>query len=252
VKVELWAYTTLAPAALDRLTKSSPQVADPDHLGEAAGRACYLSWNRPHAKTATNDGYMANILTQGHESVLEHASVSFYVTGVSRSLSHELVRHRHLSFSQQSQRYVDETGAGVVVPPAMRGTWEGFGTEADRVTRAFDDAADASHSAYVTLVDALVELTMAEGVSPRDARKRAREAARSVLLNATVTSFVVTGNLRAWRDVLRKRHHVAADAEIQGFAREVLRQLREIAPASVQDIQDEPYGSDQGKDGPTA
>jgi thymidylate synthase (FAD) len=73
-------------------------------------------------------------------------------------------------------------------------------------------------------------------------RKQAREAARCVLPNAAPVDMVVTGNLRAWRDVLGKRHHVAADAEIQEFAKRVLAKLRSIAPNSVQDIPDEPYG----------
>src|SRR5262249_31490582 len=77
-------------------------------LAEFAGRACYQSWNKPNPATATNQGYLRHILDVGHLSVLEHGVVTMYLTGVSRSLTHELIRHRHFSYSQLSQRYVPE------------------------------------------------------------------------------------------------------------------------------------------------
>ena len=78
-------------------------------LVEFAGRACYQSWSKPNPKTATNAAYLRHIIDVGHFSVLEHASVSFYITGISRSATHELIRHRHFSYSQLSQRYVRST-----------------------------------------------------------------------------------------------------------------------------------------------
>ena len=83
-------------------------------LAEFAGRACYQSWHKPNPATATNAGYLAHILEVGHLSVLEHGTATFYLTGVSRSFTHELVRHRHFSYSQLSQRYV---------PGARRRRW---------------------------------------------------------------------------------------------------------------------------------
>ena len=83
-------------------------------LVEFAGRACYQSWSKPNPRTATNASYISHIVEVGHFSVLEHASVSFYITGVSRSCTHELIRHRHFSYSQLSQRYVPEDDARVV------------------------------------------------------------------------------------------------------------------------------------------
>ena len=88
-------------------------------LLEFAGRACYQSWSKPNPKTATNAGYLQHIIDVGHFSVLEHASVSFYITGISRSCTHELIRHRHFSYSQLSQRYVPENESQIVVPPGM-------------------------------------------------------------------------------------------------------------------------------------
>lgn len=195
-----------------------------DMLSEFAGRSCYQSWKKPNPETATNTGYMKNIISQGHFSVLEHGSVTFYVEGVSRALTHELIRHRHLSYSELSQRFVNIEDAEIVTPPALSD-----GSSDHRLASVEDEA----KYQYMKIVDALVS----DGVN----RKQAREAARAVMPSMIETKIVVTGNLRAWRDVLQKRHSVHADAEIQQFAAEVLKHLREIAPASVQDIPDEPY-----------
>lgn len=198
---------------------------DSDTLSEFAGRACYQSFNRPNVATRANDDYLAHILQVGHESVLEHASATFYVTGVSRSLTHELVRHRHLSFSQLSQRYVDESNVDSVLPP-----------DADEYERKMvEQHTDRARLAYQVLVNGALE----RGLT----RKEARQMARAVLPNATETRIVVTGNMRAWRDVIKKRYHVAADAEIREFAKIVLNQLRFVAPNVFQDMPEEPFGS---------
>src|SRR3954469_20972457 len=117
-QVQLIGYTQFqAPPGVPWSTDAEGGQA----LAEAAGRACYQSWAKPNPATATNAGYLANILQQQHESVVEHASVSFYVTGVSRSLLAELSRHRHISLSVVSQRYVDESNADMVIPPVLDG-----------------------------------------------------------------------------------------------------------------------------------
>lgn len=200
---------------------------DADELAEFAGRACYQSWNRPNPKTATNAGYLANILAQGHESVLEHASVTFYVEGVSRSLTHELVRHRHLSYSELSQRFVNMEEAQTVDPPAfdIRDNYEAAGVLYE------------AQAVYKSIADSLID----RGYT----RKQAREAARAVMPNATETKIVVSGNHRAFRDVLKKRWHVAADAEIRQLAGEFLKHLRIIAPNIYQDVPTEPFGSEK-------
>lgn len=196
-------------------------------LAEFGGRLCYKSWSKPRPETATNAGYLAHIIAQGHESVLEHATATFFVTGVSRSLLTELTRHRHLSFSVVSQRYVDESNAAMVLPPAVT---DHFGAKA-----GLSSVAASARSVY----EAMVQVLTGEGME----RKQAREAARAVLPNMTETQFVVTGNLRAWRDVLRRRWHVAADAEIRRFAGLTLAALRDLAPNVFQDFPAEPYGT---------
>lgn len=203
---------------------------DADELAEAAGRLCYLSWDRPNPKTSHNRDYIANILKQQHESVLEHASATFYLGGVSRSFTHELIRHRHLSFSQASQRYVDSSAEvgelAYVVPPAV---FDEDGQWAEEYPE-FDEAFQATQIAYIRLAHNL----RASGLS----KKQALEAARAVLPNFTPTQILVSGNMRAWRDVLQKRLSSGADAEFQLVAKEILKELLKIAPNSFQDLKE--------------
>src|SRR6478735_2906535 len=115
-QVRLIAWTQFQPPAdVDWSTDADGGQA----LAEFAGRACYQSWSKPNPATATNAGYLAHILEVGHLSVFEHGTVSFYFTGVSRSCTHELIRHRHFSYSQLSQRYVPERDAAMVEPRAI-------------------------------------------------------------------------------------------------------------------------------------
>lgn len=190
-----------------------------DWLAELSGRACYSSWSRPNPETAANKAYLANIIARGHLSVLEHASATFYVEGVSRSLLAELTRHRHLSFSVLSQRFVDSVNAGVVLPPALDGT---------------DTGTNVGH--FVSIAIEFYENITNELLASGLGRKQAREAARAVLPNCIETKIVLTGNHRAFREMLAKRTSPSADAEFQEFARELLRQLKEIAPNTYQDM----------------
>ena len=232
MKVDVLASTALYDVVLHDAYKYEPyngtaeSVLAADALAEAAGRICYKSFNRPNPRTARNADYLANILAQQHFSVLEHASVTFLVRDVSRALLTELTRHRHLSFSVVSQRYVDYANTEPVIPPAVRGT-------------PIESDMRATYAEALRDYQEFVEVLMEDGVP----RKKAREAARGVLPNSAPVDMVVTGNLRAWRDVLGKRWHVAADAEVQEFAGMVLGHLRDVAPNSAQDIPTEPYGS---------
>lgn len=195
-----------------------------DELPEIAGRVCYQSWGRPNPKTSSNKAYLANIIAQQHFSVLEHSSVTFWISGVSRSLTHELVRHRHLSFSQVSQRYVDESPEStqdLVMHPQFAGDhdWD------LPISRTVLEAR--------RLYREIVKDLTAKGVD----RKTARGAARSVLPNAVATELIVTGNMRTWRELLVKRLSPGADAEIRELAQLILVHLKEIAPNTFQDFE---------------
>jgi thymidylate synthase (FAD) len=190
-------------------------------LAEFAGRACYQSWHKPNPATATNAGYLAHILEVGHFSVLEHGSATFYITGVSRSFTHELIRHRHFSYSQLSQRYVPERDAAMVEPAVI--------AEDPELHKKFVEATEASLRAYNELLEGL-ERRFADVANPTLRRKQARQAARAVLPNATETRIVVTGNYRAWRHFIALRATEHADVEIREIAVECLRQLKRVAP----------------------
>ncbi|MEV8436542.1 FAD-dependent thymidylate synthase [Actinosynnema sp. NPDC051121] len=189
-------------------------------LAEFAGRACYQSWTKPNPATATNAGYIKHIIEVGHLSVLEHGSVSFYLTGISRSLTHELIRHRHFSYSQLSQRYVPERNAAMVEPDVIAGDPE--------LHEKFLAAAQASVDAYNELLKGLEE-KFSDVPSATLRRKQARQAARAILPNATETRIVVTGNYRAWRHFIAMRATEHADVEIRALAVECLRQLQKAA-----------------------
>ncbi len=190
-------------------------------LAEFAGRACYQSWSKPNPATATNAGYLAHILEVGHLSVLEHGTVTFYFTGVSRSFTHELIRHRHFSYSQLSQRYVPERHAAMVEPEVI--------AQDPELHKKFVEATEAGVRAYTELLEGL-EQRFADAPSATLRRKQARQAARSVLPNATETRIVVTGNYRAWRHFIAMRATEHADVEIRELAVECLRQLQKVAP----------------------
>lgn len=197
-------------------------------LAEFAGRACYQSWSKPNPRTATNAGYLRHILEVGHLSVLEHGSVSFYLTGVSRSLTHELVRHRHFSFSQLSQRFVASSDASVVEP-------EIIATDPE-LHAAFVAATESAAHAYAELLTGL-EDRFAGSAQATLRRKQARQAARSVLPNAVETRIVVTGNYRAWRHLIAMRGSEHADVEIRALAIAFLRELQRIAPNVFADFE---------------
>jgi thymidylate synthase (FAD) len=196
-------------------------------LAEFAGRACYQSWSKPNPSTATNAGYLRHILEVGHLSVLEHGTVTFYFTGVSRSFTHELIRHRHFSYSQLSQRYVPEREAKMVEPDVI--------ADDPDLHKRFVEASEAAVAAYNDLLQGL-EAKFADIPNATLRRKQARQAARAVLPNATETRIVVTGNYRAWRHFIAMRASEHADVEIRELAVECLRQLQGVAPNVFDDF----------------
>lgn len=206
-----------------------------EKLVEVAGRVCYMSFARP--RPGGNQAYIHHILEVGHGSVLEHAVFSLLITGVSRSLTHELVRHRAgFGYSQLSQRFVDESDCNFVEPQVI--------AEDPALHKLWVDAVMSAQESYKKLSDGLAA-KMADIEDKTLRRKRAREAARSVLPNATETKIFVTGNARALRHFLEMRGSEHADAEIRRLAVAVLRVLQEASPNLFGDyvLADQPDGS---------
>jgi thymidylate synthase (FAD) len=202
---------------------------------EFAGRACYQSFHNPAKRT--NAQYIGNMLDHGHLSVIEHAVASFYVTGISRSLTHELIRHRHFSYSQVSQRYVSEENSNMIEPEVI--------AEDPELHARFVRAVEQSQQAYNDLYASLQKKH--EHVEDKTLRRKmSRQAARSVMPNATETKMVLTGNFRAFRHFFRMRATEHADVEIRAMAVDLLKILQREAPAVFGDyvIESLPDGSE--------
>lgn len=180
---------------------------DPELLLEYAGRACYRSKARGQAAK-----FLQARIREGHESIIEHASVTFEITGISRACSHQLVRHRIASYSQESQRYVDMSAPEFVVPPSVADNPEAL--------EVWDEFMGQVATAYHRLREMGVR----------------KEDARFVLPNAAATRIIVTMNFRSLRHFFTVRCEKAAQWEIRALALEMLRQVHNLAPAAFVDL----------------
>ncbi len=177
---------------------------------EEAGRTCYLSFDRKGQNTA--GPFIKRLIMAGHTSVLEHASATFRISGVSRAMTHQLVRHRLASFSQQSQRYVNENNFGYVIPPGVE--------KNQTAAKIFRKTMKDTGNAYRALLDAGVK----------------REDARFVLPNACVSEIVMSANFREWRHIFELRLSPRAQWEIRKVCMECLKQLKLKAPTVFGDF----------------
>lgn len=218
-QVKLIAHTMIDADAISELMEIQPESTDAETLITFAGRSCYESWHRPTEKTRKDADYIdSTIFEKNHSSILEHATATLHITGMSRACLLELERHRMLSFSVRSQRFVDESGANIVLPPIYRNAQPE--TALHRAAELLEGIAQDLDSHYEGLV--------LEAEEDNYKRKQAREAARAILPNMTETKVIVTANLRAWLEVIERRTAPDADAEIQevmGMAREALHPL---------------------------
>jgi thymidylate synthase (FAD) len=196
-------------------------------LPEIAGRLCYMSFARP--RPGGNTAYLGHIKEVRHGSVLEHAVWNFIITGVSRSFTHELVRHRAgFGYSQLSQRYVDESVADFVEPDCI--------AENPELHEVWRQAVAHAQDAYVKLVEGLQQ-KFANVQDKTLRRKLARQAARSVLPNATETKIFVTANARALRHFVELRCNEHAETEIRVVAGKILEILKCEAPSIFGDYE---------------
>lgn len=177
---------------------------------EECGRICYKSENKIDDGTA--EKFVGNIIKRGHESVLEHISFSVrFVTD--RAVTHELVRHRLASFSQESQRYVAYDGDMEFI----RQVDMNMVSEA-----AWQDCMEVSEAAYIAL---------------RKNVKLSPQLARSVLPNSTKTEIIVTANLREWRHILKLRTSKAAHPQMRALMIPLLNKLKKLIPIVFDDIE---------------
>lgn len=218
-------------------------VLDPNWLNpteavlKLAGQICYASFGPKGRTRNTAEGcekYLTGIKSQKHGSVLEHANITFLIYGVSRSLTHELVRHRAgCAFSQLSQRYVDDR----VVRFVMRPEYQGSAEEEEEFFRNAEQAA----AAYKRRRELRLKTKEADpdfqALPPTDRRKAVNQSARACLPNETETSLVMTANIRAWRHILEMRGSEHAEPEIRILANRLLACLTVVAPVSFSDFE---------------
>lgn len=180
-----------------------------DLMPELGGRICYMSYEKP--RPGGNKAYLANILAINHGSVLEHTTFNFIVSDVSRSLTHELVRHRvGVAYSQLSQRYVEHDGVFVMPWEIQQLREQDQVNWINLMIKIYDE--------YGTLVQVLEDALDDTGLNRTERRKSARQAARSVLPSATATKLLFTVNARELRHIFNLRGSVHADKEIRMLA----------------------------------
>lgn len=182
-----------------------------EKLIETAGRTAYLSFSRQGKDT--EKAFIRMLVKQGHLSVLEHAYATFRISGISRAFTHQLVRHRLCSFTQQSQRYVNEDDFNYIEPPTVKDNPEAHST--------FVDFMDKAKRTYAKLQQLKIR----------------KEDARFVLPNAVESQIVATANLREWRHIIGVRSNPGAQWEIRKLAIEILQILKQHAPTIFEDFE---------------
>jgi thymidylate synthase (FAD) len=207
----------------DMVWVRDPGATPAENLIEFSGRICYLSFGPARQAPASNSQYIAKLITSGHESVLEHAVWTLLISGVSRSFTHQIVRHRAgFSFSQLSQQYHDESDADFVIPPGLNGRAKEEWTKAMVELKA--------------LYARLRQVSTPEKMDSREALRMQRSIARSVLPNATETCIVVSANARAIRHFLNVRGSTAGDIEMRLVSRAIFDEVYPQAPAVFSDF----------------
>jgi len=240
MQVTILANTQLHGDGIDKIESKYPLPTwihgEASELAEFAGRLCYRAWSKSNPATATNEGYIANLIDHKHFSVLEHGSVTFLFEGVSRALTHELVRHRHFSFSQVSGRYVDQTYDEVAIPDVVKEMMAESELVNDIVSKSLAEASNVSA--------AILSALKAKGLK----KKAAQQAARFILPTNLTTDIVVTGNHRSWREFIDKRYSEFADPEIRTLAGQVLIALKDLEPNIYQDLDLKDFDTNGGID----
>ncbi len=207
---------------------------EPEKIIATAAKLCYSSSDIGSLKDGLTEEKTAEFVNMlaaiGHESVMEHVSFTFGIEGISRACSHQLVRHRIASYSQKSQRYVNEDGFDFITPPEIE--------ELPEAKEEFDRTMDMLVESYHKIAELLTEkhkaefmaLGQDEKTAARNARKKANEDARFVLPNACETKIVVTMNVRSLFNFFEHRCCNRAQWEIKAVADEMLRLCCEVAP----------------------
>lgn len=207
---------------------------DGEKLIAAAAKLCYspvgITSIEDNLNEENTDRFLNILMNLGHESPVEHISFTFGIEGVSRTLTHQLVRHRIASYSQQSQRYVKLDQFEYVIPPSIE--------ENEEAKKLFIEAMEKDQQYYNRLTEILFNnhysRMIQEGLSDKEAKKKAEkeaiEDARYVFPNACETKIVVTMNARTLFNFFSLRCCNRAQWEIRTLATEMLRLVKGVYP----------------------
>lgn len=220
----------LDPSFVPYLYEPRNNLTDAEMLVKFAGQLDYLSFGQGHTKNEDANKYFNRIRGEGHGSILEHSNFSFLCWGISRSCTHEIVRHRAgFAYSQVSQRYVNN----------CRYVERSEFQDNPALHKAFEKHIDRIDNSYLELQETLAEQ------NPRHTdqtltewRKTIRQAARSLLPNETEASILITANVRAWRHFLEMRANQHAETEIRALAMELYYVLSSEAPLLFEDYEE--------------
>lgn len=218
-----------------RYLKDPTSLPPAEELCKVAGQTCYMSFGPKRTWNQDAQKYFDNLISSGHGSVLEHANFTFLLYGISRSVTHELVRHRAgMGYSQLSQRYVSGRVLRFVERPEYQDDeflHSRFEKRIDMLVQEYEETAE-----YLA-VKQREGYQILSADEKTDLRKKVQQAARSVLPNETEAPIVVTGNVRAWRHVINMRANEHAEIEIRRAAFEIFRCLKTVSPVLFYDFE---------------
>lgn len=210
------------------------EIPPAEKLTKVAGQTCYMSFGPGRTWNKDAQKYFNNIIISGHGSVMEHANFSFLIWGVSRSFTHELVRHRAgCAYSQVSQRYV----SGRVLRFVEREEYQKDKT----LHKLFEERIDRVYEEYTQMADYLYAkqakgYKILSGEQKTDLRKKVQQTARSLLPNETEAPIVVTANVRAWRHMIAMRASDHAETDIRRVFFNIYKILKKVSPMLFKDF----------------
>lgn len=207
---------------------------DPEKVVATAAKLCYSSSDINSLREGLTDEKIENFIDMlvsiGHESVMEHVSFTFGIEGVSRACSHQLVRHRIASYSQKSQRYVNENDFEFITPPEINNSPEAKAEYERMIAELAKSYSKIADILTISHKERFLSEGMDEKTAASKARKLANEDARFILPNACETKLVVTMNVRSLFNFFRHRCCNRAQWEIRAVANEMLKLCLQVAP----------------------
>lgn len=218
-----------------------PDGTDGERIAAMGGKVCYDTYGTEGNPVVS---HVKNLVKQAHFSVVEHVNVGLVISGISRGCSHEIVRHRHFSYSQRSTRYTAEDDAAIVLEPFLADIYdrnrlfEEGGLAIMPTTREmillqdYLQAAEDAIASYGRVSQLLLDIAVRRGMEGKEQRKWARGKARQRLPHDLETRMVMTGNLRSWREFLVKRTSRHAEPEIRRLAQKIFLTIQPVAPAA--------------------